>query len=109
MWLWVREPSLQFRGQWIKESHVHLDGVYTGNPNAGDGTGWIFWVASIEERKSVSVLMRERQTKHLAARERSWWSLVQFTKHHSSPTCRHVVESHTPLSGPERMCEAEST
>ena len=51
------------------ESHVHLDGVYTGNPTAGDGTGWIFWVASVEERKSVSVLMRERQTKRLAARE----------------------------------------
>ena len=45
--------------------------THTGNHDVEDGTGWTFGVTSIEEGRSVSVLMRERQTKDLAAKDRS--------------------------------------
>lgn len=52
----------------------------------------------------MSVLIRERQTKHLAAKDRSWWSLVLFTKYCSIPPCGHMIDSHAPILGPERLC-----
>lgn len=62
----------------------------------GLGLSWPFWLLHLK-KGGMYFPWCGRNRQYLAARYRSWWSLVLFTKYCSRPPCRHRVELHFPL------------